>query len=98
MALSENLRSPVANGHFFARSAAPAACEICQEVPSPEIAVVQYLWQSMDRLEQFFEGVLVEQSALAGTWRMLSWKRAFQDAGEQIDALGVDPVGARHRG
>jgi Lipocalin-like domain len=30
---------------------------------------------------------------LVGTWRMLSWRREFADTGEQIDALGANPVG-----
>jgi hypothetical protein len=30
---------------------------------------------------------------LAGTWRMVSWKRESVATGEQSDALGPDPVG-----
>ena len=34
-----------------------------------------------------------DRSQLVGTWRMLTWRREFADAGERIDALGADPVG-----
>jgi Lipocalin-like domain len=34
-----------------------------------------------------------DPSQLVGTWRMLTWRREFADTGEQIDALGADPVG-----
>jgi hypothetical protein len=34
-----------------------------------------------------------DPSQLVGTWRMLTWRREFSDTGEQIDALGADPVG-----
>jgi lipocalin-like protein len=34
-----------------------------------------------------------DRPQLVGTWRMLTWRREFADTGEQIDALGADPVG-----
>jgi hypothetical protein len=34
-----------------------------------------------------------DPSQLVGTRRMLTWRREFADTGEQIDALGADPVG-----
>jgi hypothetical protein len=34
-----------------------------------------------------------DRLGLVGTWRMLTWHREFEDTGEQIDALGADPVG-----
>jgi hypothetical protein len=37
-------------------------------------------------------------SRIHGTWRMLSWKRALQETGEESDALGPDPFGAEWAG
>lgn len=34
-----------------------------------------------------------DPAALLGTWKMVSWKREIITTGEQIDALGPDPVG-----
>jgi Lipocalin-like domain len=34
-----------------------------------------------------------DRSVLVGTWRMLTWRREFDDTGETIDALGADPIG-----
>ncbi|HKD30018.1 MAG TPA: lipocalin-like domain-containing protein [Xanthobacteraceae bacterium] len=31
--------------------------------------------------------------ALLGTWKMLSWRREIAATGQQVDALGPDPVG-----
>jgi hypothetical protein len=32
-------------------------------------------------------------SAMLGTWKMLSWQREVVATGEKVDALGPDPVG-----
>ncbi len=34
-----------------------------------------------------------DTQALLGTWKMVSWKREIIATGEQLDALGPDPVG-----
>ena len=36
---------------------------------------------------------MADPAALLGTWSMTSWKREIVGTGEQIDALGPDPVG-----
>ncbi len=36
---------------------------------------------------------MIHMATVAGTWRMLSWKREFVETGDQIDSLGPDPIG-----
>ncbi len=36
---------------------------------------------------------MVDEAALLGTWRMVSWQREIVATGERADALGPDPMG-----